>query len=76
VILLTILFIENFENYASKGSAGALTLGGKAGDDIIPINWQSASKMVRSLLDPRNRDDSSKSFTLSLTRAPRTYALK
>lgn len=47
-----------------------------AGLDIIPKSWQSASKIVKSLLEPKNFDDNSRFFTRSLTLAPRTYSLK
>lgn len=41
-----------------------------------PRSWQSASNIVKSLSLPRNLEDSSKSFTLSRTRAPRTKSLE
>lgn len=79
-LFLFLFFPSNYKTNLSStasvtGAKGVLTRGGSAGDDKTPTNWQSASRIVRSLLDPRNLDDNSKSLTLSFTRAPRTYAL-
>lgn len=46
------------------------------GDEINPINTQSASKMVKSFSSPKNRDDNSSSLMRSFTLAPLTYKLE
>lgn len=63
-------------NYSSTLRLCCGATGEATGDETIPRTWQSASRIVISLLDPKNFVDSSRSLILSLTLAPRTYALK
>lgn len=46
----------------------------RTGDESKPNNLQSASSRVRSVLDPKNLDESSRSLICILTLAPLTYS--
>lgn len=71
-ILFRYRFIESEPGYGWANVFVCPRLNGRAGELMSPINVQSASRIVKSFSEPKNRDDNSKSLIFSRTTAPRT----